>query len=44
MFLEATLELTVTEDLLAHYVADLGNIEAKWRKYEKSDSTGQDAV
>lgn len=44
VFLEATLELTVTEDLLAHYVADLGNIEAKWRKYEKSDSTGQDAV
>lgn len=44
VFLEATLELTFTEDLLADYVAGLGNIEAKWRKYEKSDSIGQDAV
>ena len=38
VFLEATLELTVTDDLLADYVSDLGNIEDKWRKHERSKS------
>ena len=33
VFLQFTLELAVTDELLTHYVTKFGSIENKWRKH-----------